>query len=413
MVTPLGWGRETTWRRLCAGECGIVRRQVGSRNWCVGVVPDGPDGSVPNAARRSAFLLATASEALKDAQLQHGALSQRRVAIVTGASKCDVHQFASFHQQLRTGHHTDAPLTTSEKCLDRHSSHSAWENLLISAPAATLAKNLHLSGPAITLSTACAAGCHAIIEGANLIREGRADIALAGAMEACLHELVLAAYDNMGVLATCGGDGMAFCRPFDRRRSGFVPSEGAAMLVLEDAGAAARRGASPYALVLAGISSADATHLTQFRDDGRTIAAAILRALKQADVPPEAVDYVNAHGTGTVHNDLVETRALKAAFGGHAYRLAISSVKGALGHLLGAAGAVEAALCAMAIREEFIPPTIHLEAPDPQCDLDYVAGRGRIQRIRNAVSLSFGFGGQIGVLVLSRNAAHLHGGSVE
>jgi 3-oxoacyl-[acyl-carrier-protein] synthase II len=258
-------------------------------------------------------------------------------------------------------------------------------------PAAQIAAALGARGPALSPVAACATGAHAIATGAQLILDGHADCVLAGAEEIGLPPLVRAAYDRLGALSP-----QKIMRPFDRRRDGFVPAEGFGWLMLEDAENARARGAAIYGHVAGWSLSGDPHSMTAMTPGGEAIAHAIKNALKRAGAP--RVDYINAHGTATKLNDAVETRGIRLALGGST---PVSATKPLTGHLLGAAGAVEAVLCLRAMRENYAPPTLNLEAADAECDLDYIPLRGRTLPIKCALSLSYGFGGHIGVLVLT------------
>jgi nodulation protein E len=265
---------------------------------------------------------------------------------------------------------------------------------MVNAAGSQVTMQLGLKGPAWTVASACASGTHAVGQAFQMVRLGHAPLALAGGTEACVTVGTLKCWEALRVLSD------DTCRPFSKTRSGMVLGEGAAMLVLETRDHAAARGARIYAEVLGFGMSADAGDITAADADGgrRAIAA----ALKDARVNPEAIDYVNAHGTGTLLNDKTETDALRRAFGAHAERLAVSSSKGVLGHSLGAAGALEAAATALALDRQTIPPTANFEEADPQCDLDFVPNTARQAKLTTAVSNSFAFGGLNAVLVLAR-----------
>jgi 3-oxoacyl-[acyl-carrier-protein] synthase II len=237
-----------------------------------------------------------------------------------------------------------------------------------------------------------------------MVRDGYADACLAGGAEACVGEVVMGGFANMRALSLRNDDPAAASRPFDADRDGFVLGEGAAILVLEPLHDALERGARIYAEVRGYGQSNDAHHMTAPDPSGAGAATAIRQALSDAGMQPDQVDYVNAHATATRLADSAETAAVKAAFGEHSLRLAISSTKSMTGHLLGAAGAVEAALTALAVQSRWVPPTINLLTPDPQCDLDYVPGVGRARRVDVALSNSFAFGGHNSSLVLCRES---------
>jgi 3-oxoacyl-[acyl-carrier-protein] synthase II len=272
--------------------------------------------------------------------------------------------------------------------------------LMANAPAGHIAMWLGITGANFATISACASGSHAVGEGYRMIADGLLDLALVGGSESATLPLTVAAFAQMQAL-TKNPDPETASRPFDAARDGFVLSEGACSLVLEEEGRARSRGAHVYAEVAGYGASADAFHITAPDPKGTGAALAIRRALEDAGEDPSAVGYVNAHGTSTPLNDASETLAIKTALGEeHAYRTPVSSTKSMTGHMLGAAGAVEAAVCALAIQRGVIPPTIHYETPDPDCDLDVVPNSPREADVRFAISDSFGFGGQNAVVAL-------------
>ncbi len=273
--------------------------------------------------------------------------------------------------------------------------------MMPNASAGMISMELGFTGPNTCIVTACAAGAHGVGEGFRYIREGMADVALAGGTEAVITQLSMAGFAQMQALSR-HADGARASRPFDATRDGFVLGEGACILVLEEAERAAARGATVYAELAGYGASADAFHITQPEPEGTGAVLAMEAALADAGEPGEAVDYVNAHGTSTPLNDASETRALKKVLGDHAYEVPVSSTKSMTGHMLGAAGAVEAAVAALSIAEGTIPPTINYETPDPECDLDCVPNQAREVDVRLALSNSFGFGGQNAVLAFRR-----------
>jgi len=256
------------------------------------------------------------------------------------------------------------------------------------------------TGPNATNAMSCASGTMAVGEAFHVVRDGRADVMLAGGAEAPLAPLTFAAFSIIRAMSTRNGDPAHASRPFDVERDGFVMGEGAAVLVLEERGRALARGAPIYAEVVGHAYTNDAYHMTAPRPDGRQAARAMRLALADGDVAPAEVGYINAHGSSTPLNDSTETAAIKQVFGDHAYRLILSGTKGYYGHALGASGAIEAAICALALARGWLPPTINLERPDPACDLDCLPGTGRVARPEAVVSNSFGFGGINAALVL-------------
>jgi 3-oxoacyl-[acyl-carrier-protein] synthase II len=275
-------------------------------------------------------------------------------------------------------------------------------NVLVDSASGQLAISLGIRGPNYAVVSACATGSHAIGEAAELIKRGDADAVLAGGAEACMHPLILAGFTAMRGLAVENEDPPRASRPFDATRAGFVMGEGACVLVLEELEAARARGATVYAEVLGYGASNDAHHMAQPEPEAVGVAEMMRAALRRADVPAERVGYVNAHGTSTPLGDLAETRAIKGVFGDHAYDLAVSSTKSMMGHTFGAAGAIEAMMCVLAVHEGVIPPTINYRNPDPDCDLDYVPNEAREAEIDVALSNAMGLGGHNGCVLVGR-----------
>lgn len=271
--------------------------------------------------------------------------------------------------------------------------------------ACQVSMHLGLRGPALASVAACASGLYSFIEAKQLIDSGRADVVLAGGTEAALHPLPIAALANMKALSRNNDDPEGASRPFDLDRDGFVFGEGAVVLVVESEARAKARGARVYAELMGGGLSCDAYHITAPREDGTGAQEAMAEALSFAGMQPQDIDYIAAHGTGTPLNDAAETVAIKLAFGDHAKKLAISSPKSMVGHLLGAAGAVGAAAAALAVYHDVAPPTINLETPDPECDLDYTPLKARKMTIRAAAANGFGFGGQNGSVIFRKYQA--------
>jgi 3-oxoacyl-[acyl-carrier-protein] synthase II len=268
--------------------------------------------------------------------------------------------------------------------------------------AASVAMQFHLRGPNTTVTTACAASTHTLGDATRMIQHGDVDVMLAGGSEASLCEVGLSAFNAIHALSTRNDAPEKASRPFDRDRDGFVPGEGAGTLVLESREHAINRGARIYGEVLGYALTCDAYHQVAPDETGEAPAMCVTLAIRDANLEPSDIDYVNAHGTSTGLNDAGETKALKIALGDHAYKVAISSTKSMIGHLLGAAGAVEAIATLMTINRGIIHPTINYENPDPACDLDYVPNTARRQDVRIAISNGFGFGGHNAVVVLGK-----------
>jgi 3-oxoacyl-[acyl-carrier-protein] synthase II len=396
-VTPLANDAKSTWRGLLEGRSGIDTIRAFDPSpfdvQIAGEVKDfEPAGLVPpkelrRIDRNVLFALSAAKEALADA----GANGYRpeRMGVVVGSCIGGFNQLMQQHDVLK------------ERGPDRVSP-SFIQNVLVDSASGQLAIELGIRGPNYAVVSACATGSHSVGEGAELIRQGHADAVLAGGTEACIHPLILAGFCSMRGLASANGDPTTASRPFDATREGFVMSEGSAVMMLEDLEAANARGARIYAEILGYGASNDAYHMAA-PDPGATGVVEMMRqALERSGVEPDDVDYINAHGTATPLGDAAETKAIKEVFGEHAYDLAVSSTKSELGHMFGAAGAIEAMVCALAIHDGVIPPTINYKNPDPACDLDYVPNQAREAKIRVALSNAMGLGGHNGCVLLGR-----------
>jgi 3-oxoacyl-[acyl-carrier-protein] synthase II len=274
--------------------------------------------------------------------------------------------------------------------------------LLIDGSSGRVSMEFNLRGPNFCITTACATGNNCIGEAAEIIRRGQAKVMITGSTEAAITPMTIAGFNNMKTLSQRNDDPEGASRPFDGKRDGFVPGEGCAMLVLEDLDHALQRGATIYAEVLGYGHTSDAYHPTAPLETGEGAAMAMTLALRDAGLQPQDIDYINAHGTGTSLNDAAETKAIKRAFGETAYQIPISSTKSMTGHLLGAAGAIEAVFSIMAIQHNFIPPTINLTTPDPECDLNYTPNVGVARTVNVVMSNGFGFGGHNATIILGR-----------
>ena len=396
-VTPIGNDAKATWESALAGRSGIdFIRSFDASGFPVrvaGEVKDfDPSGvaspkEVRKLERNVLLSLAAATEALADSGLEPDG---DRTGIVFGSAIGGVIGILEQGEILR------------ERGPDRVSP-NFLPNVLVDSASGQLALSLGIRGPNYAVVSACATGSHAIGEAAELIKRGDADAVLAGGTEACMHPLILAGFCAMRGLAAEDEDPPRASRPFDATRAGFVMGEGAAVLVLEDMDAARARGAEIYAEVLGYGASNDAHHMAQPEPEAVGVAEMMRRALRRADVDPERVGYVNAHGTSTPLGDAAETRAIKQVFGDHAYRLAVSSTKSMTGHCFGAAGAIEAMMCALALRHQVLPPTINYRNPDPECDLDYVPNEAReVDGLEVALSNAMGLGGHNGCVLLGR-----------
>ena len=274
--------------------------------------------------------------------------------------------------------------------------------MMINGAAGLAAIDYGFTGPSFSISSACASGADSIGIAWQLIKSGVIDVAITGASEATITPIGIASFDRLGATSRRNNDYSMTPQPFDKNRDGLVMGEGAAILVLENEQHARKRGAEILAELAGYAATADAYHITAPEEFGAGGAKAMRNALSTAGLNLDAVDYINAHGTATFLNDLAETRAIKAAFGELAYTIPVSSTKSMTGHMMGATGALEAALCVFIVRENTLPPTIHYETPDPDCDLDYIPNQARQKDVRVAISNSFGFGGHNAVLVIKK-----------
>jgi 3-oxoacyl-[acyl-carrier-protein] synthase II len=404
-VTCLGLDMDETWRGLIAGKSGIRRQPALGRDLFlqdVAGVVDGLDALARSedrelsrlSARFLTLSMAAARAAWADAGLDRigDRIDADRAAVVVGSAFGGLDFLEAQQARMR-------------KRQDLSVSPFLVPGLLINQAGGQISQQLKLYGPGMAPANACASGGHAIIFGAMLLKAGDADLALCGAGESAFMPAVVNGFATMKALF--GGkpgdraeeDASLASRPFSRDRAGFVMSEGAGMLALATASAVDRLGLTPQAELLGYALNSDGSHMTLPNPD--RIARCVGQALRNANTQPEAVDYYNAHGTSTQANDATETKVLKEVFGDHARTLMVSSIKGAVGHGLGAASAIEAAACVRVLRDQVVPPTINYLA-DPELDLDYVPNQSREARVRTLLSASFGFGGTNNVLVLGQ-----------
>jgi 3-oxoacyl-[acyl-carrier-protein] synthase II len=402
-VTCLGRDMDATWSGLTAGRSGIARHpELDPARFLqdiAGLVegfgrgsPEEDPAAAKLGARSIHMALAAAREAWADAGLNGAGFDPDRVAVVIGSAFGGLDLLEA--EQARMARRKS--LAASPYLVP---------GLIINQAAGQVAQQLGLHGPSVAPANACASGGHAIALGALLLRAGEADLALCGAAESALTPPVVNGFATMRALLgrraddRSNSDPVQASRPFSIDRAGFVLAEGAGMVVLATAGAARRLGLAQQAELVGWALNSDGYHMAV--PHGERIERCLAAALRRAEVRPEGVDYYNAHGTSTTVNDRVETAALKTVFGHHAYRLPVSSVKGALGHSLGAASAIEAAVCVRVLREQVLPPTINYR-PDPELDLDYVPGEARPARVSTVMSASFGFGGTNNALVFRK-----------
>src|SRR5947208_5135835 len=396
-VTPIGNDVPSMWNAAVAGESGIDWiRSFDPAGLPVRVAAEVKDFDATQVAspkevrkleRNVLLSLGAAREATADAGLN--GFDPMRVGIVFGTAIGGVNGLLE-QEDIRR-----------ERGADRVSP-NFLPNVLVDSASGQLAISLGVKGPNYAVVSACATGSHAIGEAAELIKRGDAGAVPAGGAEACMHPLILAAFTAMRGLAVENEDPPRASRPFDATRAGFVMGEGACVFVLEELETAQRRGAKVYAEVLGYGASNDAHHMAPPEPEATGVADMMRVALERADVEPERVGYINAHGTSTPLGDLAETRAIKDVFGEHAYELAVSSTKSMMGHTFGAAGAIEAMMCVLALHEGVIPPTINYRQPDPDCDLDYVPNEAREAKLDVALSNAMGLGGHNGCVLLGR-----------
>mgnify|MGYP001277127599 CR=1 FL=1 len=403
-VTPLGLTMRETWEKLQAGVSGIdYITKCDTADLRVNFAGE-VRGFDPAAyldrkeARRLdpyiQYALVAAQEAVADASLEMAREDPARVGVIVGSG---IGGLQSYSENIAV---------TQAKGL-RKVSPFMIPNMLVDSAAGKIAIDFDMQGPNHAVVSACASGTSACGEAFELLRRGDADVMLAGGAEAAILPIVVSAFDVMGALSTRTDNPAAACRPFDRDRDGFVMSEGAVILVMESAEHALARGARIYGEVIGYGSSADAYHMAAPHETGRGAAAAMRMALAKArayGVNPAQIDYINAHGTATRLNDKGETLAIKEVLGEHAYSARISSTKSMTGHLLGAAGALETAICAKVLATGVIPPTINLDNQDPDCDLNYTPHQAVQADVAVTLSNSFGFGGHNACIMLRRFA---------
>jgi len=395
-VASLGHEVESFWASLIAGRCGIGRvslfdpsefaSQIGAevRDW------DAAKHMDPKEARRNDrythFGFVAARQAFADSGLDMVREDGDRVGVMIGSGIGGMYTFESQLKVLaERGPRKVSPFTIP--------------SLIGNMCAGLVAIELGARGPNFGLVSACATGTHAIGEAAHAIRRGDADVMIAGGSEAAITPFAYASFCAMKAMSTNNQAPERASRPFDRNRDGFVMGEGSGVLVLESLEHARARGARIYCELAGYAATCDAFHITQPDPEGKGLSMAMKRALASAAIPPEGIDYINAHGTSTPYNDRFETLAIKKVFGEHARKVAISSTKSMTGHLLGAAGGIESVISIKALQTQMIPPTINLQDPDPDCDLDYVPNVARPARLRAVLSNNLGFGGQNAAVV--------------
>ncbi|HEX8151486.1 MAG TPA: beta-ketoacyl-ACP synthase II [Thermoanaerobaculia bacterium] len=398
MISPLGIGNEPTWQGLIAGRSGIGPitkfdatdytcriagevRGFNAENWI-------EKKEVKKSDTFIHYAVAASQMAVDDAALDCLQCDGERMGVVIGSGIGGLPLIEEMHKKLL------------EKGPSRISPFFI-PGLIVNLAAGHISIRFGLRGPSSAPATACATGAHAIGDAFKIIQRDEAELMFAGGSEAVVSALAIGGFAAMRAMSTRNDEPERASRPWDLNRDGFVLGEGAGVLILEEREHALKRGAKIYCELVGYGMASDAHHITSPDESG--MSRSMVRALKDAKIEPNAIDYINAHGTSTPVGDKTESNAIKTVFGEHAYKLAVSSTKSMTGHLLGAAGGLEAAISAMAVKSGTLPPTINYETPDPECDLDYVPNVARQADVRYALSNSFGFGGTNATLILARH----------
>jgi len=399
VVTALGDTLDRFWSSLCEGRSGVgtltlfdtTEFKVHFGGQVHGFDPDALFGH--KEARRldrfAQFALAASQSAVKDAGIDFDAFSPYRSGVLIGSGIGGLHEFEAQHStMLQKGPSKISPFTIPK--------------LMVNAASGQVSIRWGLRGPTSAVATACASAANAIGDSFKIIQAGHADVMITGGSEAAITPMGLGGFAALRALSTRNDDPTRASRPFDRERDGFVLAEGAGILIIEAEDVARSRGARIYAELLGYGMSADGSHITAPDEEGRGAAQAMRECLADARCNAEGIDYINAHGTSTELGDIAETKAMKTVFGPHARRMQVSSTKSQLGHLLGASGGVELVASTLAIDTGVLPPTINLDHPDPECDLDYIPNVAREACVNHVMSNSFGFGGHNASLLIGR-----------
>jgi len=416
-VTPLGNSIEEMWSALQEGRSGVgpITHFDASNfptRFAAEVRHFDFDSYVPDplrfkdSGRNIRFAIGAASQAMTDSGITDASsFDPARLGVYLGAGEGqqDFMQFMSLVANANKNGDVDQERFTREFLVSMNPQFEL--ELEPNMPSAHLASLFNAQGPNLNCLTACAASSQAIGEASEIIRRGDADAMLSGGAHSMIHPFGLTGFNLLTALSEHNEDPAGASRPFDLHRDGFVIGEGAGMLVLEELEHAKARGARIYGEIKGYGSTADAYRITDIHPDGRGAIACIKMALADAEINPEQIGYVNAHGTSTKVNDQVETKAVKGGLGEHAYKTPVSSIKSMLGHLIAAAGSVEAIACLLAMRDGVLPPTMNYSTPDPQCDLDYIPNEARQTKVSTCLSNSFGFGGQNVSLIISEFVA--------
>jgi 3-oxoacyl-[acyl-carrier-protein] synthase II len=411
-ITPVGKTIDSMWQALCAGGSGIgkithfdatnfpTKIAAEVRDFELSDYVDNPE-RFEHSGRNIRFAIGAAVDAVRASGIQDSSLDPARFGVYLGAGEGQQNfmLFMKLISEANRNGQFDLAQFTKGGLKELHPQVELEQEP--NMPAGHLASLFNAQGPNLNCLTACAASSQAIGEASEIIRRGDADVMLSGGAHSMIHPFGVTGFNLLTALSTHNDDPRAASRPFDKNRDGFVLGEGAGMVVLEELEHARARGAHIYGELVGYGSTADAFRITDTHPEGRGAVSCIKMALRDAGLNPEDIDYINAHGTSTVVNDKVETMAIKQALGEASKTVPVSSIKSMMGHLIAAAGSVEAITCLLSIQHGVLPPTMNYETPDPDCDLDYVPNAAREKRVRHALSNSFGFGGQNISLIFS------------
>ena len=403
LVTPVGNTVKDFWNALLEGHSGVRKIQCfDPSNFSSQIAAEIPDFApslylnskeIRKTDRFVQFAIAASKSAIDNSKIDLDNEDRNRIGVMVGSGIGGLHTVESEHNKYLKMGPEKGPGRISPFLIPM---------LIANMAAGQVSIYFKLKGPNSAIVTACATGNHCIGDAFRIIQYGEADVMVAGGSEAAITIMGFGGFCALRALSTRNSEPERASRPFDKDRDGFVMGEGAGVIILEELEHAKKRNADIYCEVIGYGMSGDAYHMTAPDPEGDGAIRCMRASLKDASIKPEEVDYINAHGTSTVYNDKIETLAIKKVFGKHAWKLAVSSTKSVTSHLLGAAGGVEAVACALAIRENIAPPTINLETPDPECDLDYVPNKPRNMKINTALSNSLGFGGHNATLIFKK-----------
>lgn len=399
MLTPLGTGTEKSWKALLDGLSGIRKTTLfDTDKFTCKISGEVPDFEIDNFIETKEqkkmdrfihFALAAATLAMEDSGLKISDSNAEKTGVIIGAGVGGLPAIERYSQALVA----KGPKMVSPFFIPM---------TIINLAAGHISIRFGAKGPNTAIATACASGTHSIGEAFKLIQKGITDSMIAGGTEAVITPLGIAGFASMKALSTRNDEPEKASRPFDKDRDGFVMGEGSGIMILEEMEHAMNRGAKIYGEMIGYSLNADAYHITSPGPGGEGAARCMAGAIKDAGINPDEIDYINAHGTSTKHGDALETNAIKTVFKDHAYKLCISSTKSMIGHLLGASGGIEGVICALGLQNQIVPPTINLDNPDSECDLDYIPHKARPLDLNIAMSNSFGFGGTNACIIIKR-----------